>query len=261
MEITAGKSILGQLALGRLQFFTPSEPVLEQKSGLGWEGEKARFLQARQEAVLELAEFYDRACGQVGKETASIFSTHAALLEDEDFAQAVLDQLRQEGVTAQYAVRAVGKRLAAAFSAMDSPYMQARAKDIRDISRRVVRRLLGLRPVNPMTRGAAILVADEILPSEIMELDRSRLLGLIARKGSVYSHAAMLLRAYRIPALAEVELGQEWDGHTALLDGFAHRLYLDPDPAMAERLRRRYYGQDSRRMHDRTSERKEPRTV
>ena len=71
----------------------------------------------------------------------------------------------------------------------------------------------------------------------------------------------MLLRAYRIPALAEVELNTEWDGHTALLDGFAHRLYLDPDPAMAERLRRRYYGQDSRRMHDRTSERKEPRTV
>ena len=240
METAAGKSILGQLAYGRLQFFTRSAPQLNRCSGLSPADELARFRRAREQAVLELADFYDQAAACLGKETASIFAIHAMLLEDEDFAQAVEAEIRERGVTAEYAVRAVGEGLENTFSGMDSPYMRARAKDFLDISRRVVRLLLNMPVVDPLKNRTAILVVDEILPSEIMELDRSHLLGLIARKGSVDSHAAVLLRGYGIPAMAEVGMDRGWEGRMALLDGYAQRLYLDPAPELVESLRRQY---------------------
>ena len=259
METAAGKSILGQLAFGRLRFFSRTIPQLDRQSGLSCAEETDRFYQAQQEAILELAEFYDRAAVQLGEKTASIFAIHAMLLDDDDFIQPVLDMIRKQGVTAEYAVRAVGERLEQAFSDMDSPYMRARAKDFLDISRRVVRNLLGMPTVDPLKNRTAILVVDEVLPSELMELNPRRLLGLIARKGSVYSHAAVLLRAYRIPAMAEVSLGEHWNGHIALLDGYANRLYLDPDQELVDRLYRRY-GQDNRPAREHT-EYKEPQTV
>ena len=259
MESATGKSILGQLVLGRLQSFSRDIPELARQSRLDPGEEEARFRRAQQEAILELAEFYDRAAGQVGEETASIFAIHAMLLEDEDFVQLVLTALREERVTAEYAVRAASDRYEQAFSKMDSPYMQARAKDFLDISRRVIRLLLGTPAVDPLKSRTAILVVDEILPSELMELDLGHLLGLIARRGSVYSHAAQLLRAYHIPAMADVGLGAHWEGHMALLDGYAQRLYLDPDQELVERLHRRY-GQEYRPLRGQRA-RKEPQTV
>ena len=240
METAAGKSILSQLAYGRLRFFSRSIPTLDRQSRLDRDAEERRFLRAQQKAILELAEFYDRAMGEVGEQTASIFAIHAMLLDDADFTQSVRDMIRTQGVTAEYAVRAVSDRLEQTFSLMDDPYMKARAKDFLDISRRVIRLLLNMPTVDPLAEQTAILVVDEILPSELMELDRSRLLGLVARQGSVYSHAAHLLLAYRIPAMADVDLGPHWEGHMALLDGCGQRLYLDPEQEFLERLRRRY---------------------
>ena len=259
METAAGKSILGQLVLGRLQFFSRTIPQLTRQSQLASPAEEARFQQAQQEAILELADFYDQAAGEVGEQTASIFAIHAMLLEDDDFTQSVRNMICAQGVTAEYAVRSVSEQLERAFSDMDSPYMRARAKDFLDISRRVIRLLLGMPTVDPLKKRTAILVVDEILPSELMELDRHHLLGLIARRGSVYSHAAQLLRAYNIPAMAEVGLGEHWEGHMALLDGYAQRLYLDPDQALIERLCRRY-GKENRAAGN-WNKKKEPQTV
>lgn len=236
MQTAVGKSILNRVAYGRLRFYQRTLPEPELRSRLTWEQEEARFLQAQHHAVLELAGLYDRASRQVGEGTASIFAIHAMLLEDEDFVQAVLAILREKGATAEYALRVAGEGFAAAFAAMDSPYMRARAVDIRDISRRVGRRLVGQQRDDPLAGGPAILVSDEFLPSEVMDLDHERLLGLISRQGSADSHTAVLLRACGIPALTEVELSREWDGHLALLDGFDHRLYLDPDRELVGRL-------------------------
>ena len=236
METAAGKSILSQLAYDRLRFFSRSIPTLDRQSRLDRDAEERRFLRAQQKAILELAEFYDRAMGEVGEQTASIFAIHAMLLDDADFTQSVRDMIRTQGVTAEYAVRAVSDRLEQTFSLMDDPYMKARAKDFLDISRRVIRLLLNMPTVDPLAEQTAILVVDEILPSELMELDRSRLVGILAREGSVDSHTALLLRAFRIPAMAEVDLDEQWDGHTALLDGIHHRLYLDPDSETLRRL-------------------------
>lgn len=240
MEIAMGKSILDQISFGRLHFFQRLIPEVAEFSQLSWEEEKKRFQRAQNQAVLQLSAFYDQASKQIGEETAAIFAIHAILLEDEDFVDAVRTVIREKGTTAEYAVREVGRSFAATFTAMDSTYMQARASDIRDISRRVMRLLMGSRPQNPLREGPAILVSDEFLPSEVMDLDHRRLLGLISRKGSVDSHTSMLLQAYGIPAMAEAELDSEWDGHLALLDGFDHRLYLDPDRELIESLRLRY---------------------
>lgn len=236
MQTVKGKSVLDQAAVGKLKFcrLAPPrpEPVFTLKPG----EESERFVQARRLAVLDLAALYDRAARQIGEETASIFAIHAMLLEDNDFEQSVHKIIHEGGVCAEWAVWETGSRLAATFTTMDDLYMRARAGDIRDITYRVIWHLRGERMENPLDDEPTILVADEFLPSEVIELDRSRLVGILARKGSVDSHTAQLLQACRIPAMAEVDLDECWNGHTALLDGTNHKLYLDPDPETLRRL-------------------------
>lgn len=240
MEIMAGKSILERIVSGRLRFLDRSVTEVVKSSLLSREEEEGRFRWAQRQAVLQLTGFYHRASQQVEEKVASIFAIHAMLLEDVDFVEAVHSIIWEMGTTAEYAVQTAGKALTEAFAGMDDPYMKARAADFRDISRRVMWLLLGKHGQDPLREGPAILVADDFLPSEVMDLGHQDLLGLVARKGSVDSHTAILLRAYGIPAMAEVELGQEWDGHMALLDGFGQRLYVDPASGLEEELRARY---------------------
>ncbi len=236
MQTAAGESILAQIVMGRLRFcqLAPARP--KPGPALSPEDEEERFRQAQRLSVLELAGLYDQMCRQVGKGTASIFAIHAMLLEDEDFVQSVQENIRRDRTNAEFAVWKTGSGLAATFAAMDDLYMRARAGDIRDITHRMIRRLQGEQQEDPLRQGPAILVSEEFLPSEVAELDRSRLLGVIARKGSVDSHTALLLRACQIPAMAQVALDVRWDGHLALLDGINHRLYLDPDRNTINRL-------------------------
>lgn len=236
MQTVEGKSVSDQIVMGKLRFcrLAPQQP---QPFPAGSpETEESRFYQARKQSVLELNELHDGTCRQIGEETASIFAIHAMLLEDEDFVQSVCRIIREEQACAEYAVWETGRRLAATFSTMDNLYMRARAGDFRDITYRVIWRLRGEHLENPLAEGPAILVSDEFLPSEVIELDRSRLVGILARQGSVDSHTALLLRACRIPAMAEVDLDERWNGHSALLDGIHHRLYLDPDQEVLRRL-------------------------
>ena len=240
MEIAVGGSIADQIAYGRVRFLRRPPKEITEFSRLNWEEEVLRFQKAQGRAVLQLAALHDRALHQVGEGMASIFAIHALLLEDEDLVDSICTLVRERGVTAEYAVQTVCRSFREAFSSMDSPYMRARAADIRDISNRMLRLLLSSHRPDPLRLGPAILVSDEFFPSEVMELDHRRLLGLVARQGSVDSHTARLLQAFRIPALTEAPLGPEWDGHLALLDGFDRRLYLDPDREVLDRLRLRY---------------------
>ena len=154
----AGRSIAEQIAIGQLHFYRREPPVLAPRSQRGPQEELERFQQGQRQAVLQLAALYDRAFAEVGEETASIFAIHAMLLEDEDLVRTITDMIQREGATAEYAVKAAGDALAAAFGAMDSPYMRARSVDMRDISRRMLRALLGRRPKAPLTRPGTILV-------------------------------------------------------------------------------------------------------
>ena len=173
----------------------------------------------------------------VGEKLATIFAIHAMLLDDQDYQDTVYSMIFSCGCTAEHASKTAMDHLVSLFEQMDSPYMQARGADIRDISNRVIRCLLGVQTPDPLAAHSGILVSDELLPSEVLALDRRNLLGLVTRHGSVDSHTAMLLRLLKIPGLAEVDIsGNDEEGHTALLDGFSHSLYLDPDPQLMTEL-------------------------
>ena len=228
-----------QIVAGQLCFYRRPSPTPQLYNRDNWRSETSRFHQAQQTAIHELNEFYIRARDEVGEAVASIFKIHSMLLEDRNYVETVRALIQNKGVTAEYAVQMAEANFASAFSSMASPYMQARAVDIHDISQRVIRVLMGDRQELTMAEPA-ILVADRFLPSEVMDFDQCRLLGLISQNGSLDSHTSMLVRAYRIPAIVDVDLPAKWEGHLALMDCFTGTIYLDPEPAQQNQLRERY---------------------
>ena len=239
MQILTGKAIMEQIVAGRLCFYRRPAPQVQLYTQVDWRQEVNRFHRAQQMAILELTTLYHRALNQVGEGVASIFLIHGMLLEDHDYVELVRSLIEGQSATAEYAVQMAEVSFSAAFSAMDSPYMQARAVDIRDISQRVLRALMGGRQTLLMDEPA-ILVADEYLPSEVMDFDQRRLLGLVTRKGSLDSHTAMLVRAYHIPAIVEVNMPPRCEGHLALMDGYTGNVYVDPEQEHLDQLRELY---------------------
>jgi len=239
MQVLTGKAIMEQIVAGRLCFYRRPAPQIQLYTLGGCRQEINRFHQAQQTAILELNTLYHRALHQVGEAVASIFLIHGMLLEDHDYVETVRGLIDGQSVTAEYAVQMAEVSFAAAFTAMDSLYMRARAADIRDISQRVLRALMGGRQTLLMDEPA-ILVSDDYLPSEVMDLDQRRLLGLITRKGSLDSHTAMLVRAYHIPAIVEVPLLARHEGHLALMDGYTGSVYIDPEQGQLDILRELY---------------------
>ena len=248
MQVFSGKAIMEQIVAGRLCFYQRPVPSPQLYAQNNWRMEISRFTQARQTAIQELNVFHDRALQQVGEAVASIFTIHGLLLQDADYVETIHSLIQGQGITAEYAVQIAEVSFAAAFSAMDSPYMRARAADIRDISQRVIRALMGRRQELTM-KEPAILVADYFLPSEVMDFDQKRLLGLITQQGSLDSHTAMLLRAYHIPAIVEVDLPQQWEGHPALMDGYTGEIYVDPEQSQLDKLRELYQANGKPREH------------
>ena len=239
MQILSGKAIMDQIVAGRLCFYRRPAPQVQLYTQGDWRQEINRFHRAQQTAILELNTLYHRALNQVGDGVASIFSIHGMLLEDHDYVETVRSLIQGQIATAEYAVQMAEVSFSAAFAAMDSPYMRARAVDIRDISQRVLRALMGGRQ-ELLMEEPAILVSDDYLPSEVMDFDQRRLLGLITRRGSLDSHTAMLVRAYHIPAIVEVDLAPRWEGHLALMDGYTGSVYIDPEPEQMNQLRELY---------------------
>lgn len=240
MQILEAQPIGRQITMGKLHFYHRQPYELVRKSTLPWEKEDSRFLWARRCAVDELTVLYTRAVTDLGEADATIFTIHAMLLEDEDLTRRVRQMIREEGVTAQFAIHTVGEQVMDTFARMESPYMQARAADIQDITRRMILRLVNIHPDLTLGKQATILVSDFFLPSEIVEMDRRRILGLVTTGGSVDSHTAQILRNCGIPAMVGADMDEAWEGRTALLDGHTGHIYLDPTVELTERLRLDY---------------------
>lgn len=240
MQVLEAQAIGGQITVGQLHFYHRQPYELVRPSTLDWEQEDHRFLWAQRSAIEELTVLYDRALAELGEEDATIFTIHALLLEDEDLTRRVRRMIREEGVTAQFAIHTVGKQFMDAFARMESPYMQARAADIQDITRRMILRLVNIHPDLSLGHQATILVSDFFLPSEVLEMDRRRILGLVTTGGSVDSHTGQILRRCGIPAMVGAEMDEVWEGRTALMDGHTGRIYLDPTVELTEQLRRSY---------------------
>ena len=228
MQVATGKSILNGIAIGPLRIYKKTEIQTCQNSTLTPAEEWERFDAARRKAQEQLAGLYDKALDEVGEENAAIFEIHQMMLDDDDYLDAVKAIIDTQNTTAEYAVTTTGDNFSATFAAMEDEYMRARAADVKDISRRVADILTGQQDAGMDGGRPAILVADDLTPSETVQLDKSKLLGFITRHGSSNSHTAILARTMNIPALIGVDFDDSWDGRLAVLDGYNHCVYIDP---------------------------------
>ena len=228
MQVATGKSILNGIAIGPLRVYKKAEVRTSQTSSLTPEQEWERFETAKEKAQEQLAGLYEKALDEVGEDNAAIFEIHQMMLDDDDYLDAIKGIIDTQGATAEYAAETTGENFSAAFAAMDDEYMRARATDVKDISHRVVNILTGQDQGAMQDDQPAILVADDLTPSETVQLDKSKLLGFITRYGSSNSHTAILARTMNIPALIGVDFDDSWDGKLAVLDGYNHCVYIDP---------------------------------
>ena len=239
MKTTIGISILNRIAIGPLHIYHRTEPAVSICSSLTCAGELDRFESARLTAMDQLEAIYQQALGAVGSTYAVIFQIHQMMLEDDDYLDAVQTVIEERSATAEYAVATIRQEFAATFAAMENAYMRARAADVQDVSHRLVNILTGTTQPPILEGRPAILAADDLTPSEMMELDRERLLGFITRDPSPDSHAAILARTMGIPALMGVDFDDSWEGRLAALDGCGHCVYVDPTTELLDVILRK----------------------
>ena len=238
MVVCQGKSVLKGIAIGKIYLYEKQEYVLEQKQVADAEAEVARFEAAKETAIGQLDDLYEKALAEAGEEQAMIFDVHKMMLDDGDYLDAITGLIRSEKVNAEYAVHTTGEQFAAVFASMDDDYMKARSADVKDISGRVIRILSGIGDGSIASEEPVILLADDLTPSETVSLDKSKILAFVTRNGSANSHTAILARSMNIPALVQtdVELLKEYHGMDAVVDGLDGKLYLDPEEAVLAEL-------------------------
>lgn len=231
MEVYQGKSVFGGIAIGRISVHKKDEQQVKRVKIEDPEQEIFRYRQAKQTAMEQLQGLYQKALKEVGEANAAIFEIHQMMLEDDDYNESVENIIRMQQVNAEYAVASTGDNFAQMFSAMDDDYMRARSADVKDISERVLS-VLGGRATGIATSGEpVIIVADDLAPSETVQLNKDLVLSFVTVHGSVNSHTAILARTMSIPALigTAIPLTDDIDGKVGIVDGKNGCIYVDPD--------------------------------
>lgn len=241
MQTYRGKSVFGGVAVGKICVYQKGEQTVKRTKIENTEQEKARFNAAVQESIRQLGELYEKAVKEVGEANAAIFEIHQIMLEDEDYLDAVQNIIDTQKVNAEYAVAVTGDNFAQMFAAMEDEYMRGRAADVKDISERIVRVLSGGAGQGIHTDEPVIILADDLAPSETVQLEKDKVLSFVTVHGSVNSHTAILARTMSIPALigTDVALDETVDGKFAVVDGTNGVLYVEPDEETLETMRRR----------------------
>ena len=234
-----GKGVCGGVTLGTLAVLRRNTAAVKRCKVQNAEAEVARFQTARQEAIDKLAELYEKAVADVGKDNAAIFEIHQMMLEDLDYIESVEGIIRTQQVNAEYAVQTTAANFAEIFSSMEDDYMRARAADVKDISNKVLGCLGDAGSSWESGSGCYILAADDLAPSETVQLDKSRVQGFVTAAGSVNSHTAILARTIGIPAVVNTGsgIGEEYDGKLVAVDGYTGEVFVDPDEATLERIK------------------------
>ena len=231
MEVYQGKSVFGGIAIGRISVHKKDEQQVKRVKIEDPEQEILRYRQAKQTAMEQLQGLYQKALKEIGEANAAIFEIHQMMLEDDDYNESVENIIRMQQVNAEYAVASTGDNFAQMFSAMDDDYMRARSADVKDISERVLS-VLGGRATGIATSGEpVIIVADDLAPSETVQLNKDLVLSFVTVHGSVNSHTAILARTMSIPALigTAIPLTDDIDGKVGIVDGKNGCIYVDPD--------------------------------
>jgi len=233
MEIHDGKSVMQGIAIGKLFVLEKKESSWTKTSIADADAEMERFQAASAKAMEELDVLYNDALAQVGEEHAMIFDVHKMMLEDLDYLDAIEAKIRSEMVNAEYAVTVTGEEFSSMFSSMEDEYMKARATDVLDVSGRVVRILEGREDAGLHTKEPVIVLADDLTPSETIQMDKTKILAFVTRLGSANSHTAILARSLNIPSLVgvDVEISAKYHGRQAVVDGMSGTFIIDPDEA------------------------------
>ncbi len=249
MRIYYGKSVYGGIAIGRIKVHSREDTRVKRIRVDQPEEEIRRYHQAKQQAEEELKELYEKACAEVGDTNAAIFEIHQMMLEDGDYQESVLHIIRTQSVNAEYAIATTGRNFSNMFSSMDNPYMQARADDVKDISERLLKILTGTITKNTEDDEPMILVAEDLVPSETVQLDKSKVLAFVTAKGSANSHTAILARTMNIPAIVGIDIpvDETTDGVLAVVNGARGIVYLDPEPEVLERMREKQREEEEQR--------------
>ena len=226
----SGKSVYKGIVLGPAAVLKNNDFQVKRERSEDPEAEIARVEAAAEKAQEQLQKLYDKAVIEVGEASAAIFEVHQMMLEDDDYRDAISSMIRTEQINAEYAVAVTGDNFSEMFANMDDDYMKARAADIKDISNRLVRNLSGQEDVDFGSMEPSIIIADDLSPSETVQMDKSKILAFVTVHGSTNSHTAILARMMNIPALIGVpmNLDEIHTGQTAIVDGFKAEVVFDP---------------------------------
>ena len=241
MQIYNGKSVFGGIAIGKISVYQKKEQQVKRVKIDDPEQEMARYEKAKAEGIKQLQGLYDKALREVGEANAAIFEVHQMMMEDDGYNESVENIIRSQGVNAEYAVATTGDNYAQMFSAMDDDYMRERAADVRDISERLLTILNGEETGAVDADEPKIIVAEDLAPSETVQLDKDKVLSFVTVKGSLNSHTAILARTMAIPALVNtsVSLEIEIDGRLGIVDGANGTFYVDPDEETLAEMKKR----------------------
>lgn len=236
-----GNCVSNGFAIGRIfRYVAPSyQPTKSNVKNVDAELEK--YQNARTEAVQELKCLYEKASINADSESAMVFEVHQMMVDDDDFIDKVTAHIRDEHICAEYAVYEAGNELASFFESMEDEYMKARCADIQDITKRLIRILKGIKENGLNTTEPVILLAEDLSPSETVQLDKKQLLGFVTRGGSSNSHTAILARSMNLPAITNcnIELSEEYDNLYSVLDGSTGSLYINPDDASLQAFQKK----------------------
>ena len=226
----SGKSVYKGIVLGPAAVLKNNDFQVKRERSEDPEAEIARVETAVEKAQEQLQKLYDKAVIEVGEASAAIFEVHQMMLEDDDYRDAISSMIRTEQINAEYAVAVTGDNFSEMFANMDDDYMKARAADIKDISNRLVRNLSGQEDVDFSSMEPSVIIADDLSPSETVQMDKSKILAFVTVHGSTNSHTAILARMMNIPALIGVplDLDEVHTGQTVIVDGFKAEAVFDP---------------------------------
>lgn len=228
MQELKGKSVFGGIAIGRISVYNKDESTVKRVKIEDTAAEVKRFEEAKETAKEQLQALYEKALVEVGEVNAMIFDVHQMMLDDLDYVEAITHMIENQEINAEYAVATTGDNFSNMFAAMDDDYMKARAADVKDISNRVVKILQGKKDSVLDGDEPVILLADDLAPSETVQLDKSKVLAFVTRHGSTNSHTAILARTMNIPALIGVKFEENVDGKFAIVDGYNGNVYVEP---------------------------------
>ena len=251
MQIYKGKSVFGGIAIGKISVYKKDEQLVKRVKIEDADAEMERYTAARNIAAAQLQKLYDKALKEVGEANAAIFEVHQMMLEDEDYNESVENIIHSQMVNAEYAVASTADNFAQMFEAMDDDYMRGRAADVRDISERVITVLAGGAGSGLDSDEPVIIAADDLAPSETVQLDKDKVLSFVTAHGSENSHTAILARTMGIPALigTGIDLDETVDGKLGIVDGTNGVVYVDPDAELLEEMKKKQQeGQEKKRL-------------